>query len=95
MSATAQMWASTHNDTVRQRMSALVSALYACQEEISTGYLSAFPTDFFDRVEDIRPLWGAPYYTIHKVESTSVALQDGNYLFGLQKFTTSFQSSLL
>ncbi|XP_075633960.1 uncharacterized protein LOC142606508 [Castanea sativa] len=67
LSATAQMWASTHNDTVRQRMSAVVSALSACQEKIGTGYLSAFPTDFFDRVEDIRPLWGAPYYTIHKI----------------------------
>uniref|UniRef100_A0A2N9J4V2 Alpha-L-arabinofuranosidase B arabinose-binding domain-containing protein n=1 Tax=Fagus sylvatica TaxID=28930 RepID=A0A2N9J4V2_FAGSY len=66
MSATARMWASTHNDTVKERMSAAVSALSACQQKIGTGYLSAFPTELFDRVEAIKPVW-APYYTIHKI----------------------------
>ena len=83
LSATARMWASTHNETIRQRMTAVVNALSACQEKIGTGYLSAFPSEFFDRVEAIKPVW-APYYTIHKVESTSVALQDGNDIFGLK-----------
>ncbi|OVA07876.1 Protein of unknown function DUF1680 [Macleaya cordata] len=66
MSASAQMWASTHNDTLRQKMSAVVSALNACQQKMGTGYLSAFPSEFFDRVEAIKPVW-APYYTIHKI----------------------------
>lgn len=66
LSATAHMWASTHNETLRDKMNALVSALNDCQEKIGTGYLSAFPTEFFDRFEAIKPVW-APYYTIHKI----------------------------
>lgn len=66
MSATAQMWASTHNETLHEKMTAVVDALLECQQKIGTGYLSAFPTEFFDRFEEIRPVW-APYYTIHKI----------------------------
>nr|GLL31671.1 uncharacterized protein LOC109160191 isoform X2 [Ipomoea trifida] len=66
LSASAQMWASTHNDTLKQKMSAVVSSLSACQEKMGSGYLSAFPSELFDRFEDIKPVW-APYYTIHKV----------------------------
>ncbi|GAA0158853.1 aminoacyl-tRNA synthetase [Lithospermum erythrorhizon] len=47
-------------------MDALVSALSECQEKMDTGYLSAFPTEFFDKFEAIQPVW-APYYTIHKI----------------------------
>ncbi|KAL6341071.1 hypothetical protein AAG906_032186 [Vitis piasezkii] len=66
MSASAQMWASTHNDTLKEKMSAVVSALATCQEKMGTGYLSAFPSELFDRFEAIKPVW-APYYTIHKI----------------------------
>ncbi|KAL5708128.1 hypothetical protein ACHQM5_018956 [Ranunculus cassubicifolius] len=66
LSATAQMWASTHNETLHKKMNALVSALYDCQEKMGTGYLSAFPSELFDRFEAIKPVW-APYYTIHKI----------------------------
>ncbi|XP_057483692.1 uncharacterized protein LOC130770300 [Actinidia eriantha] len=66
MSASAQMWASTHNDTLKEKMSAVVSALSACQDKMGTGYLSAFPSEQFDRFEAIKPVW-APYYTIHKI----------------------------
>ncbi|XP_009125873.1 uncharacterized protein LOC103850835 [Brassica rapa] len=66
LSATAYMWASTHNETLKEKMSSLVSALSACQEKVGTGYLSAFPSSFFDRFEAIKPVW-APYYTIHKI----------------------------
>ena len=66
LSASARMWASTHNDTLYQKMSKVISALHECQEKIGTGYLSAFPTEQFDRLEAIKPVW-APYYTIHKV----------------------------
>ena len=67
MSASAQMWASTHNDTLKKKMTAVVSALSACQDKMGTGYLSAFPSEQFDRFEAIKPVW-APYYTIHKVK---------------------------
>ncbi|KAM7502596.1 hypothetical protein LguiB_001500 [Lonicera macranthoides] len=66
LSATAQMWASTGNNKLKEKMSALVSALSACQEKIGTGYLSAFPSDYFDRLEALQQVW-APYYTIHKI----------------------------
>ncbi|KAA8549550.1 hypothetical protein F0562_001432 [Nyssa sinensis] len=66
LSASAQMWASTHNETLREKMSAVVSALFACQDKMGTGYLSAFPFEQFDRFEAIKPVW-APYYTIHKI----------------------------
>ncbi|KAL4560947.1 hypothetical protein LXL04_033104 [Taraxacum kok-saghyz] len=66
LSATAQMWASTGNEALKNKMTAVVSALGECQEKLSTGYLSAFPSEFFDRFEAVQPVW-APYYTIHKI----------------------------
>ncbi|XP_062223810.1 uncharacterized protein LOC133922468 [Phragmites australis] len=66
LSATAKMWASTHNDTLNAKMTSVVDTLYDCQKKIGTGYLSAFPSEFFDWVEAIKPVW-APYYTIHKI----------------------------
>ncbi|XP_043691514.1 uncharacterized protein LOC122642154 isoform X2 [Telopea speciosissima] len=66
MSASAQMWASTYNATLLEKMSAVVSALDACQKQMGSGYLSAFPSEQFDRFEAIQPVW-APYYTIHKI----------------------------
>ncbi|GLT62340.1 hypothetical protein SLA2020_349850 [Shorea laevis] len=66
LSAAAKMWASTHNETLKEKMSAVVSALSACQKQMGTGYLSAFPSEQFDRFEAVKPVW-APYYTIHKI----------------------------
>ncbi|KAH9613656.1 hypothetical protein KSS87_006964, partial [Heliosperma pusillum] len=66
LSATAQMWASTHNETLREKMATLVTALKECQDAMGTGYLSAFPSELFDRFEAVQPVW-APYYTIHKI----------------------------
>ncbi|CAL5041952.1 unnamed protein product [Urochloa decumbens] len=67
LSAAAKMWASTHNATLAGKMSAVVDALYECQRASGgTGYLSAFPAEFFDRFEAIAPVW-APYYTVHKI----------------------------
>lgn len=66
LSATAKMWASTGNSTLKEKMTEVVSALGECQEKLSGGYLSAFPSEFFDRFEAVKPVW-APYYTIHKI----------------------------
>lgn len=66
MSASALMWASTHNKELQLKMQAVVNALYECQRKLGTGYLSAFPPELFDRFEAIQPVW-APYYTIHKI----------------------------
>ncbi|GFP98769.1 hypothetical protein PHJA_002020800 [Phtheirospermum japonicum] len=66
LSASAQMWASTHNADLKEKMSSLVSILSDCQSKIGTGYLSAFPSELFDRFEALKEVW-APYYTIHKI----------------------------
>ncbi|XP_022958080.1 uncharacterized protein LOC111459415 [Cucurbita moschata] len=66
LSATAKMWASTGDAAIKEKMNALVSGLAACQDKMGTGYLSAFPSELFDRYEAIKPVW-APYYTIHKI----------------------------
>uniref|UniRef100_A0A7N0VF04 Non-reducing end beta-L-arabinofuranosidase-like GH127 catalytic domain-containing protein n=1 Tax=Kalanchoe fedtschenkoi TaxID=63787 RepID=A0A7N0VF04_KALFE len=66
LSATAHMWASTQNDTVKARMDAVVAALAECQEKMQSGYLAAFPESFFDRFEAAQKVW-APYYTVHKI----------------------------
>ncbi|XP_072969563.1 uncharacterized protein [Typha angustifolia] len=66
LSSSAQMWASTHNNTLNEKMSSVVDVLYACQKAIGTGYLSGFPPELFDRFEAIKSVW-APYYTIHKI----------------------------
>ncbi|KAH7838601.1 hypothetical protein Vadar_028811 [Vaccinium darrowii] len=58
LSASAQMWASTHNDSLNEKMSAVVSALSACQDKMGTGYLSAFPSKLFDRFEAIQACLG-------------------------------------
>ncbi|XXG56552.1 hypothetical protein AAC387_Pa03g3935 [Persea americana] len=66
MSASAIMWASTHNITLYEKMSAVVKALEECQNKMGTGYLSAFPSDEFELLEALHYVW-APYYTIHKI----------------------------
>ncbi|XP_073139496.1 uncharacterized protein [Henckelia pumila] len=66
LSASAHMWASTHDERLKKKMNDVVSALSQCQDLMGTGYLSAFPPEFFDRFEGIQPVW-APYYTIHKI----------------------------
>ncbi|XP_059668882.1 uncharacterized protein LOC132313967 [Cornus florida] len=66
LSASALMWATTHNNSVKEQMTAVVSALAVCQDKIGTGYLSAFEEELFDRIEQIEYAW-APYYTLHKV----------------------------
>ncbi|KAL3689924.1 hypothetical protein R1sor_016233 [Riccia sorocarpa] len=84
LSATALMWASTHNESIREKMSLVVDALAECQKKLGTGYLSAFPSTYFDRFEAIQPVW-APYYTIHKIMA---GLLDQYTLAGNEKART-------
>ena len=53
-----------------------MSELGKVQEKLGTGYLSAFPTEFFDRVEALKPVW-APYYTVRGPRRGSEAGQSG------------------
>jgi uncharacterized protein len=70
LSAVSIMYASTGDERFKARADALVSEFANVQEAESRrfhpGYLSAFPEEFFDRVETRQRVW-APYYTIHKI----------------------------
>jgi len=66
LSACALMYAATGDERVREKGRAVVAGLAACQAALGSGYLSAFPETFIDRVEHLRPVW-APYYTLHKI----------------------------
>ena len=70
LSALALTWASTGNPEARDKGRYIVRELAALQGRaaaagFSPGYLSAFPEDYFDRLEAGRPVW-SPYYMIHK-----------------------------
>ncbi len=66
LSACAEMYASTGDIRFKEKGARLVSILAGCQEKIGTGYVSAFPEEFMDRVESLRLVW-APWYTLHKI----------------------------
>jgi uncharacterized protein len=71
MSALAQAYANTGTTTYKTRGDYLVAELAKCQNAspaagFRTGYLSAYPESFIDRVEARQSVW-APYYTLHKI----------------------------
>lgn len=66
LSACSLMFASTGDQSLRERVAYMVAELAKCQERLGGGYLSAFPEEFFDRVETTGRVW-APYYTLHKI----------------------------
>ena len=48
---------------VAKRIALIVSELEKVQSKLGDGYLSAFPTTHFDRLESLQPVW-APYYVV-------------------------------
>ena len=67
LSACALMYASTGDVRFKERADLLVRELAKCQAALGpSGYLSAFPETFFDRLEAHENVW-APYYTVHKI----------------------------
>ncbi|MCH5376115.1 MAG: glycoside hydrolase family 127 protein, partial [Planctomycetes bacterium] len=66
MTACALMYASTGDEALKAKGEALVRGLAECQSQFPSGYLSAYPEEFFDRVESGQRVW-APYYTLHKI----------------------------
>ena len=58
------MHASTGDEVLASKASALVGMLAECQAK--DGYLSAFPTEFFERLRKHQEVW-APFYTYHKI----------------------------
>ncbi len=78
LSASAQLYASAGDREAKAKGDELVAELAKCQQKLGGGYLSAFPTELFDRLDNLsgkpRPtdpnapgLPWAPFYTIHKI----------------------------
>jgi uncharacterized protein len=66
LSASAQLYASTGDQSAKAKGDEIVAELAKCQAKLSGGYLSAFPTEFLDRLDQRKQVW-APFYTIHKI----------------------------
>ena len=66
LTACALMYASTGDERLKEKGDAVVAGLAECQAKIGSGYLSAYPEEFIDRVEALQRVW-APYYTLHKI----------------------------
>jgi len=67
----AQSYANTGNAAFKTKGDYIVGVLAQCQARatavgFTTGYLSAYPESFIDRVEARQSVW-APYYTLHKI----------------------------
>jgi hypothetical protein len=66
LSACALMHASTGDAELKTKGDYMVAELAKCQQKLGGGYLSAFPTELFDRLKARQKVW-APFYTIHKI----------------------------
>lgn len=66
LSACALMYASTGDERFKSKGDQVVTGLAECQRKLGSGYLSAFPEEFIERVEHQRRVW-APWYTLHKI----------------------------
>ncbi|NUT04224.1 MAG: hypothetical protein HOV76_12150, partial [Hamadaea sp.] len=67
----AQSYANTGDSAFKTKGDYIVGVLAQCQARattvgFNTGFLSAFPESFIDRVEARQSVW-APYYTLHKI----------------------------
>jgi len=69
LSACAMMYASTQQQTFKDRVSYITSELLACQQASKTGLVSAFPEGeaVFAPALTGRRLVGVPWYTMHKI----------------------------
>jgi len=67
LSASALLIAATGDPAVKAKADGLVAGLAACQSALNqNGFLSAFPVEFFDRLDRREDVW-APFYTMHKI----------------------------
>jgi DUF1680 family protein len=66
LSAAALIHASTGDKDMKAKGDLMVAELAKCQEKLGGGYLSAFPREYWDRLDARKQVW-APFYTIHKI----------------------------
>jgi len=76
LSAASRMYADTGDGTYLTKINYLVTELRKCQDALSTneiavgrpyGYLSAFPSTYFDTLETSPSSAQVPFYTVHKI----------------------------
>lgn len=83
LSAASRMAAATGDQQFRERVNYLVAELAKCQDALKQdGYLAAFPTGAFDRLEGKQGNSAGvvvPYYTVHKVMA---GLLDAHHYLG-------------
>lgn len=66
LSGVALAAAGSGNTDLKNRGNEMVAGLDSCQKKNAQGYLSAFPTELFERLAEGMPVW-APFYTYHKI----------------------------
>jgi DUF1680 family protein len=79
------MFAATGDKSYRRKADALVDGLEACQQELGTGHLAAFPESViagFETSQQSSHGIFVPYYTIHKVMA---GLLDAHHFLGNKK----------
>ena len=83
MSAASRMAVATGDDSFRKKVNYMVGELAKCQDALNQdGYLAAFPSGAFDRLEGKPGNGGGvvvPYYTIHKIMA---GLLDAHHYLG-------------
>jgi DUF1680 family protein len=68
LSACALGYASAGDVELKQRGDVIVAGLAECQAKLNQGgYLSAYPVDFYDRLQKGNTHVWAPFYTMHKL----------------------------
>jgi len=80
LSACAMLYASTGDSVVKAKGDGLVSGIAECQAALNdNGYVSAFPAEFFVRLDKREKVW-APFYTLHKIMAglLDMSLYGGN-----------------
>ena len=69
LSACALGYASADDAELKRRGDVIVNGLAECQARLNQGgYLSAYPIEFYDRLQKGQNVW-APFYTMHKMLS--------------------------
>ncbi len=87
LSACALSYACNGDTQLKNIGDYMVTELAKCQQNLKGGYLSAFPTEYFDRLAARKKVW-APFYTVHKIMA---GLLDMYQLCGNQQALTTLQ----
>ena len=66
LSACALRSASAGDAEIKARGDEIVAELAKCQARLAGGFLSAYSTELYDRLDNGRNVW-APFYTYHKI----------------------------